>query len=401
MLRIRIPTRTAMTPSLLLVILSCLCSWLNLMALPYMNTGVMSLSNRGLLAIWIVGIGIALIRRSRMPFPRDTVWVLVVIGFSVASWMVAAAERPSVSADNMLRMLGFLTLPLMLIYSMLFRIDERCKDVIFIYGVMISLLFIHLYHSDLRYKYTDAYGVTYMDAVTLGYPNPNQTAMYLFLCATILFIGAIYIKSKYLKCFFALDGCYISWIMLQTEARTAALLLAAFGALSVVAMRRRITVRWVNLALFAPAGYVLLWPILRLLQQDVTILNDSIFNGRELIFARYFDNLNLIMFLFGDLSTFRLENLHNGYIAIAASMGMVVCIGYVLLFKSCILRNLPDTNMPAHIRVAFVGVLCAIMYTCGEAAFFVGGSNYAIMFFALYVLTMMPTPEQQIRTGGR
>lgn len=397
MLKDNTAPRSTVSLSLLLIIGSCMSALIQFIALPYDNATLISLSNRFLLVLWIVVIGIALFQRLLKPIPGELGSLLLIIIFSAVAWLIAALNSPSNAINNALRTAGFLILPLMFAYKDFFRIDQKAKSVVYGFNVLYSLVFVFLYHSDLRHAYESAYGATKIAQVTLGYANPNQTAMFLFLCVICLASGMLYVKPKYLKLFFAVDGCYLSWIMLQTESRAAIFLLVAFAIMVAIARKREITTRWINFAFSVPLAYVLLLPVLSFLDWDIVVLNETIFNGREIIYNRYFQNLNITTFLFGDLNTFQFENLHNGYIAISASTGIVTCVSYGKFLKSNLIWDLPTRTAPMHERMAFVGFLCVIMYTCAEAAFFVGGSHYAFLLFSLFVLFAKPGATKDLQ----
>ena len=384
--------KSTVSLSLLLIIGSCLSVLIQYIAMPYGNATLISLSNRALLVLWIVVIGMAVFQRLIKPIPGELGSLLLIVIFSSVSWMIAVLNKPSEAISNALRMAGFLIFPLMLAYKDFFRIDDRAKSVVYMFNALYSLVFIFLYHTDKRHAYEGGYGLSHITEVTLGYSNPNQAAMFLFLCVIGLVSGIFYTKSKYMRLFLIADGGYLAWIMLQTESRATILLFAAFIVLSLLAVKREISRRWINFAFMVPLSYVLLLPLFSFLNWDFVFLNETFFNGREKIFLRYFDQLNVVTFLLGDMNTFAIENLHNGYIAISASAGALTCVSYVKFLRSNLVWNRPTKTAPVSERIAFVGFLCAVMYTCAEAAFFVGGSHYAFLLFSLFVLFARSSP---------
>lgn len=365
---------------------SCICVLMQLYALPRGKLPMVAFSNRAMMVIWIVFAGVTLAQKVEQRFPAKLGGGLAVLVGSLAAYGFAAIQGPSLAVSNGLKLLGFLILPIMLLYCAIFEIDPRIKPAALIVNVITSINFIALYNSDRRYLFIGEYGAAELDVVTLGYPNANQAAMYLFLCAISLFAGIFYIKALWLKILFAADTLCMVWYLQQTGARTALVLLLVFVLVSLLTAKREVTDAWINFALVVPLIYVLAVPI----AGNATVMDESLFNGRDVVFSRYFQNLDVLSFFVGDLNRFKLENLHNGYVAIAASVGVPACIGYFHLLKTCLHANRPLRTAPAFERTAFVGFLCAIMYTSAEAAFFVGGSNYAMMFFSVYVLFAKP-----------
>jgi hypothetical protein len=362
-------------------------------AIPRKMTSLMAGSNRILMVIWIVFVGVALVRKLEQRFPKKLSGALVLLLGSLLAYVFAATGNTSIAVSVGLKLLGFLILPIMLIYSAVFEIETRSKTAILITNFLLSLIFIDLYNSDKRYVFEDVYGLTELDSLTLGYPNPNQTAMYLFLCTIGLAVGAFYFKRWLVKAFFAADAVCMAWFVSLTDSRTALVLLVVFALLIWVTGKRAVTGLWVDVALLIPLLYVLVLP----LASSVTVMGESMFNGREAIFNRYLGNLSIGSFFLGDMERFRFDNLHNGYVAIAASVGVPACLGYVHLLKTCLQINRPGHGTPAFERAAFAGLLCAIMYTAAEAAVFVGGSNYAMLVFGVYVLFARPGFSQSGR----
>lgn len=369
---------------------SCLFSLLQMYALPHSEAFLIALSNRTILILWIIGIGLALFKRMTRPIPSESAPLLVIAAFSVAACMITAAKAPSSIVDAVLSTLGFLALPIMISYTALFKIDFDLKPFVYAYIILLSGLFIWLYHTDLRHAFETIYGVEQIEAVTLGYNNPNQTAMYLFVCVIGLVSAFSYFRPKLVKLFLLLDVCYISWLLVQTQSRTATLLLAAFLILVLYSRRRSIPKSWPALSVLAPVIYLLLLPVTTLFQKEILVMGQNLFTGRDAIYNRYLSNVNFLTFFLGDLRRYMFQNLHNGYLAIAASAGIFTCLGYFWLLRSHTSGNLPRRDAPVEERTAFIGFLCLIIYTSSEAAFFVGGAGYAFLIFSIFSLFAKP-----------
>lgn len=384
------------SPFLFMLVASCACALVYLAALPYKINLLMEISNRTLLVLWILGGGYVLLRRLMKSAHRVVTCTVLLLVSSFLALLVSVSQHPSDIFDKLMKVFGFLALPLMLFYSALFNVDERAKRAVCYFALLCSVLFISLYNSDLRYFYDNSYGGVEIADITLGYANPNQTAIYLFSCVVILFAARSYFKSSLIKWLFTLDGCYMAWILYQTNSRTAILMLGMFAILALV-LRKRSIPRWlVNFALLVPLLYVGLFLVLSFLQQHIAILDADIFNGRDRIYGTYFDALSIRTILFGDMNTFEFDNLHNGYVAVAASLGMVACLCYGFCLKSCATGNRPGKDTPGYARAAYIAFLCMIMYTASEAAFFVGGSVYGFLLFTPVVLFATPYARKTI-----
>lgn len=365
---------------------SAVCALVQLYALPRSMTRWMSLSNRVLMILWIVFVGWAVVKRVEQRFPARLGGGLMVIVGSFVAYAFTVIQSSSQAVSLGLKLLGFLILPMMFLYSAVFRIDARAKTAVLIFDLAVSAVFIQLYNSNMRNIFEGEYETVYLDVITLGYSNPNRTAMYLFLCAIGLVAGVFYFKNVFLKVIFAVDAACMAWFLWQTGARTAMLLFVVFLVLVWITGKRELSGVWIWVALLLPLTYILLQPF----AAELTFMGETLFNGREEVYNKYLGNMTFGSFMIGNMERFRFDNLHNGYLAISASVGVPTCIGYAFFLKSYMKLNRPHRDVPTFERVAFLGFLCAVMYTGAEAAFFVGGATYAMLVFSICVLFANP-----------
>ena len=376
-----------------LITFSCLCLILQIYAMPRNNTRFMSLANMTMLFIWLGVGGVSVVKRfvNRLPgYLFCVVWLLVFIIFSLMFSVLTAGG--SITA-NITAIVNFFALPIMLLYAAIYHIPERAKKIILVMNVLLSWVFIDLYFSGYRNAYTNYYGTTNIGALTLGFSNPNQTAMFLFACAVVLGVSVFYFKSMIIRLGVTLDLVFICKMLFDTESRTAFLAILVFSALVALSFKRRLTNKWILYAMVAPAVYAACALFLRAYFGDVTFLGESIFTGRERIYDRYLTNLNLINFMMGDFGKFRFDNLHNGYISIVATAGIFSLINFIIFLRRGLERNLVRLGQTRYSKVAFIGFLATIIYSSSEAAFFVGGSTYAYMIFVVYLLFSQPYVE--------
>ena len=119
-------------------------------------------------------------------------------------------------------------------------------------------------------------------------------------------------------------------------------------------------------------------------------MGDTLLNGRETLFSKYFDNLAVDTFFLGDFRSFRFDNLHNAYIAIAATTGIFVLSFYMYMLRKHMLQNLRPEIEKGYEHTAFIGFICLVFYFSTEAAGAVGGTNYAFMNMSLFVYFSKP-----------
>ncbi len=376
--------------TLLLIAASCICLIIQLYAIPRDNTRLMSLANQGLLLLWLGIGGFFVIRRLIFAFPAYLFSIVEMLLCVLVSFFFAVITSTDSLAANITALINFLVLPVTLLYSMVFTIPEKAKKIILLTGVALSFVFIDLYHSNLRHVFTGYYGDTNIPEVTLGYPNPNQAAIYLFVCVAALFAGILYFKNKTVKILLCLDLAYILWILVQTRSRTAALAAIILFVLTIFAIKQKLPKNIVAIVVLIPFVYAVGAIFFELFLGDVTLWGESLFNGRESIFDRYINNLSVINFLLGDFKRFHFQNLHNGYVSIAATAGVFTVAFFITFIKRCLEYSFKTACTQKHTAAGFVGFLCVILYTSTEAAAFVGGSTYAFLVCMLFMLCAQP-----------
>ena len=380
--------------SLVMVVITCVSILLQLYALPRQLDSLVSITARLLLILWLLFTGISILSRLSRPIPYSALSFLGILGLSVIVYILSGAATLTLSSENLVSMVGFLILPLMLLYSYLFSFSDRVKQVILVFYFLLSLVLIQLYFSDFRHLFRNEYGITNIDVVTLGFSNSNQTAMFLLVCFLGLVTDVFFVKSLLLKLILSADAVFIAYLTILTDSRTTSLLLAVFLIFLFYAIFRKFSGKWVIAVLLVPLVYALL-PLLFTSITEITFMDELFYNGREEIFARYYNRFGLYTALVGDMRTFNFENLHNGYVAIAASLGLPVCVAYCISLRRSLTHNIPTQNTVLYQRVAFAAALCLILHTSAEAAFFVGGATYAFLLFSFCILFAKPYDHQE------
>lgn len=379
--------------SLIIIVISCICCLIQLYALPRQLSGFVSLTNRVLLLLWVAFVSLKIILRLRRPIPRKLSSFPILIAISLVAYVLAVVADSSQIVANLFRVFGFLALPLMLLYSMLFEIDKQAKTIVIIFYMLASLILISLYFSDYRYLYQNEYGIHDAEFVTLGYDNPNKAAMYLLLCVSGLIIATFYLKPLIAKAFLLADAAFLTWVMIRTDSRTTILLLTLFLVLSMLI--KKLSIKWIWVFMIVPLVYVLL-PVLFPQSLSLTFMGDFLYTGRERIFAQYYAQLNAYTAFVGDMNLFTFQNLHNGYIAIAASVGIPACLTFICSMKNFLTWSFPAPGSALYERMAFIAVLCLYLNTSVEAAFFVGGSTFAFLLFSPMILFVKPYNQDKL-----
>ena len=372
-------------------VISCICLMIQILSIPYKIYSLTSLSNQVLLISWLLIWFYTVITQLFKKVSYTLICVLSIVLMSLLSFGMAAVFNTGLFAQ-IGKLLGFFMLPMMIYCIRSVGITDKTRKAVLICNFIASLLYIYLYHSPLRYSFTTKYGVVNIDSVTLGFPNPNQAATMLFACTVLLLASLFFFKSKLIKVLLLADIVYLSYIMFGTDSRTSVLLLAAFVVLALISIRRQLPKFITEFSLLSPVIYVVLAVAVGAALDFIQISGHNIFTGREEYYARYFDNLDPISFLFGDFAEFQFENLHNGYISIAATVGIVALTVYYVFLRKTLL-DARRTLTRRFEKVAYCGLLCIVVYTCTEAGLLIGGAMYAFLISMTFF--MMPTVNDE------
>ena len=367
-------------------LLSCICLMIQIISIPYKIHRFTSLSNMTLLILWSAVWCYTMISQLTKKVTTSMVSLMFIVLLSVLSFGISLIFNSGLLSQAG-KLLGFLALPMMIYVIRSFPVSDKTRRLVLISNIAVSGEYIFLYNSPLRHVFVSEYGTKNISSVTLGFPNPNQTAIMLFVCCVLLFISLFFFENKVARALIFADLVYVAYIMFETDSRTAVLLLAVFVVLSLVSFKKRLPKIITSLSLISPAVYLLLAMTAVTALDFIQIGGHNIFTGRQNIYAKYFDNLNVLNFLFGDFDTFRFENLHNGYIAIAATTGIVVLIAYYVFLRKTLMgaRGVLDKKYES---AAYCGLLCLMIYICTEAGLVVGGAMYA--YLIAMVFFMMP-----------
>lgn len=381
-----------------LIILSCVCVLIQVYSITHRISALISISNLVLSLSWVFYGLFAIIQRIFQKVLPNSLKALGIVVFSMMS-LVIGLTRDSATVGQLGRLVGFLVLPIMIYCISAVKVSEKTRKIVLIANVITSIQYILLYFSDLRYVFTTEYGTHNIDSVTLGFANPNQTAIMLFSALILLLVAAFFFKNLIFRIFLIADMAFIIFIIFETNSRTATLLSALLLIAVPFVIKKRIPKIVTELCMLAPLIYLLLALVLEPLFSNFKILGDSIFTGRDSIFARYFEKLDIISFFFGNMAEFKFENLHNAYISIAASLGIIVFVLYYAFIRKALLTSYKKGNFPKFAAVAYCGLLCVMIYSSVEGGFLIGGSTYGALIAMMFL--MMPSDTEETKAVAK
>ena len=289
-----------------------------------------------------------------------------------------------------IRILCYLALPIYFMYLDYLKPDKWILNFIFILNILISLVFISLSFSNLRYAGYESFLWTDKAWLTLGYFNPNQTAMYLLITIIILLCALYYYKHKLLRFLLLLDIVYLGTLLYDTSSRTS----IGVGILILIAvlLKRRpsISKGLILVVLSLPLLFLLLYPLMYE-KGWIYILEfggKMDYSSRSVIFEMILTSVQ-DRFLFGDFSAYQLQNLHNGVLSVYSSLGIVGLLLFYLFYTRAYLHLQARGLNSRTAYISMIGLLSIFLHACTESAFLVGGSIYAASLSSLILLTRL------------
>jgi len=172
--------------------------------------------------------------------------------------------------------------------------------------------------------------------LTLGYDNPNQTAMYLLITMIILYCAFHYYTNKIARFLILIDIIYMARLLYQTSSRTSIIIGLLITAIIMIKKKNTIPNFMVVIILLLPAVVMFVYPFL----YDRGWIYIFEFGGktdyasRSYIFSSVLSSVK-DRILFGDFGTNQLQNVHNGTLSVYSSLGLAgLLLFYIYYFKA-------------------------------------------------------------------
>ena len=287
--------------------------------------------------------------------------------------------KRQVGKDEAKLILGYFEMFMSILILHLLSHNEENMKYLFRINILISVVFIILSLS----KY--AYSGVIRTSLYLGYSNPNQTGIFLFLNMTILLIMSIRLKKPFLRFLVYLICAYEFYLIVLTGSRscvfTSVVLIVVFLLKISVRIHRWIIITSMLLPLAFLFGYSYLYSSGMLV--DAQLLGKSIFTGREEFFISKISSISEYL-LIGDATEYYFANLHNGPLTIILSCGIVGYVLYLCFYYNTIKCYYSDNDKVK--TLALVAILAVFIHSSSECAMITGGAQYSIVTSSVYWL---------------
>lgn len=291
------------------------------------------------------------------------------------------------SYSRIVPLICFLECPILLFSAK--QSAKKIRMLIYIMFYVFSLYCIYVYFSPEAYKYMNKYGVTEIDELTLGLPNPNQTAMYLLAVFFVLCIAITEAKKNLTKVPFAFSAVIMLYFIYLTKSRTALVIAGGFVVFLLPVVNKRFSKILVKVSLIVPIVFAGLLIVFKDFFASILFMDEILDTGRVEIFSEALNSLTVSKVFLGNYEQYASHNLHNIFISIFVEYGIITAILFVFFMKHAITKVMFHFSTQNKRRMlASVGFALLMIFSSTEAAFYIGGSIYAGFVFVIYYLCL-------------
>ena len=345
---------------------------------PYRVSKFMSLGTWLIFFAVVMGVFLKLLSKEKQ---TDDLWYLGLLVYSVVFSIIITKQ-----ASKSLFVSGamFLELPFLLYY-----IDKRKRknvlNFLFFVCIFLTCYFLLLRVMPIAHLVRGPYRDIYVEYITLGYNNPNQTAIYLLICMFVLLYGAKYFRNKILRLCCLILSLALLYLIVETNCRSV-MVIAIVMALYFVFYSKIPIKEWMIILFFVlPIVWVLFILYGQSIYEKLSVFGDVFDTGRINIYKRVFYFLDMISAPFGSYAKFNFNNMHNAFMSIFATLGALgVCV--FIFYMITKLLYAWNSTYDKKKRIPYFAILLLMIHGCMESSFFVAGSAYAVGFSMLFLL---------------
>ena len=279
-----------------------------------------------------------------------------------------------------IKLLSYMSIMLSIYYLDYIKIDKTIVNMVFTISITTGIWFIYLSLTEFAYK-------GHPISLTLGYDNPNQTAIFLLFNIIILIAACNYYGNKLMKLFLFIMSLYLSYLIYLTESRACFIVLILFFVFNFKKTHFGIPKIAVFFITLTPILFMIIYTGLYIngFFLDFELMGKPFYTNREVMIMSVLEDLKNHMLL-GKLGEYRFSNTHNGVLSIIASLGLVG-LGLYYLYLLRILFRASQRLKNKTALIAFCGILMIFVQSSAESALMISGSIYGAAVSILYLLT--------------
>lgn len=287
----------------------------------------------------------------------------------------------------------FLMLPgCCVLYRHAGRVKEL-KKAIYIANVFYAFLFIALIYAPNSHIAYGPYGLEEVEELTLGYQNPNETAIYVMLSFFALTAAAFNEEKLTWKWCYGALAAEMYYIVLQTQSRTCIVLCTAFLVLALLQKRFKIGKKMLKVAVVLPVIILLIMMEFPQWIARLRFMGEVADTGRILIFNSFFENWDMSHAVLGDFLQYGGSNLHNSFLTLMGMFGLPTATFYMyFIYKNSVVYAEQSATQGAYL--GYVGWIMLIIHGIAEGTLVAAGTVYAGMA-GLMLILMLPEEKTE------
>lgn len=374
----------------ILVYITLICNFLILYGNALDKDIFTSVGTRVLVTVvFLYGVVVAInLFQSREKVIIDYVLLLVV------SLLVVLLSGISALLNHYVQYMCFIMLPVYLVYFNQYRcIAFRYKGFVYFASIVYTLLFVYLFFSDVAYSFVGDYGIANLTDLTLGFANPNETAIYLMITFFVTVSGFFHYRGLIKKAIFLVASCVLLYFIWLTNCRAAILLSVLSIVLKFTKLLEKTKGREQKYVVLFPIVFAVLLLMFPSFFNTHFILDGTYAGARDSLYLNFLQNVNFTSALFGDFNRYANGNLHNSYLSIFGAYGIFVVIIYIRFLIVALDEFKKDYSI--FEKYAYISFLCVILHGTVEGTFLMTGTVYAGLV-SMLILLMMPDNEQGV-----
>ena len=230
------------------------------------------------------------------------------------------------------------------------------------------------------------YGPVELDVLTLGFGNPNETAIYLMLCGFLLLAAFFRYKTLFKRIVLAVEFLWVMFLVHKTDCRAVVFMLGAVLLGVVFWKKMSLNKKSIRTIFLGTALFTVVLFILPTLGR-MTFMDEALDTGRTAIFERYLNSLKFDSFLRGDFQRYPLINMHNAFLSLLAAFGIlaaIVCWGF---YYRGFLNVCAGKPRSMEQKVLQLSCMAIVIHSTVEASVLTSGAIYAVSTFLVLFAT--------------
>lgn len=347
---------------------------------------IYSLVSLGTWSIVISSI-VAFLMRMRISVEKNMLMVMALTWVVVMSMLCSS----TLSYKGLVASISFLEIPLLISSYPEVQHGEKIRKAVYVCFVLLSVFYIALSFTHFSNIYYTDYGERYMSFLTLGYNNPNETAMYLFVCMIVnscLFMESHKLITKLFSAFLIVSIVVLIW---RTLSRTSLVVCILYIFLLLCCRKKKIPSFIHTISFIIPSAFFVITIVFNEALMNYTLWGESIETGRMDIYMNFLNELNGWKILIGWYPVC-FENLHNAILTIFATIGIFGTGIYIFFLNTKLRYLLSYIDAMSVEKYSLLGLYCILIYMSSESAFLISGGAFAVMVISVYLLSI--TDEQ-------